>query len=116
MKKIMFLTLVLSFVAMGSASAVENERLPLGLHFGVGGDNGFVMVSVGDRDHGPKYHKGHRPKDRECCNPRHHKHNHKHHGHKHHGHKHYKPNGKHKDYGPGHHGRPGRPTPPPRRR
>ncbi len=42
----MFLALMLSAMAIGSASANDVERRPAGFMFGMGGDDGFVVVNV----------------------------------------------------------------------
>ena len=132
MRKIMFLALVLSVVAVGSASANDGARRPAGISFGIGGDNGFVVVDVraprdngrgcgycafecrphgkGDCHHGRDRRGPRPPKPRPHGHPhgKHHDHG-GHHGGKHHG----GPHGSHGDDRP--HG-PGMPPPPPGRR
>ena len=132
MRKIMFLALVLSVVAVGSASADDGLRRPAGISFGIGGDNGFVVVDVraprdngrgcgycafecrphgkGDCHHGRDRRGPRPPKPRPHGHPhgKHHDHG-GHHGGKHHG----GPHGSHGDDRP--HG-PGMPPPPPGRR
>ena len=128
----MFLALVLSVVAVGSASADDGLRRPAGISFGIGGDNGFVVVDVraprdngrgcgycafecrphgkGDCHHGRDRRGPRPPKPRPHGHPhgKHHDHG-GHHGGKHHG----GPHGSHGDDRP--HG-PGMPPPPPGRR
>lgn len=135
MRKIMFLALVLSAVAVGSASANDGARRPAGISFGIGGDNGFVVVDVraphdngrgcgdfalecrphgkGDCHHGRDRRGPRPPKPRPHGKPhphgKHHDHHHGHHGGKPHG----NPHGGHGGDRP--HG-PGMPPPPPGRR
>ena len=88
MKKIMFLALMLSVMAVASASANDSARRPSGAMFGVGNGGAFVAINVGKPSgpgfhgeyrgecpghHGDKYHKGecrscekHAKKIREC--------------------------------------------------
>ncbi len=89
MKKIMFLALMLSVMAVASASANDSARRPSGAMFGIGNGRAFVAINVGgpsgNHHHGEyrggcpghhadhKYHKGecrscekHAKKIREC--------------------------------------------------
>lgn len=59
MRKIMFLAVVLSAIAIGSASANDGDRRPNGVVFGVGGNGGYVAVSVGGPE-GPRHHREYR--------------------------------------------------------
>lgn len=112
MKKMMFLALALSVMAMGSVSAADNEHAPRGFSFGVNGAHGHVMVSVGGCDHGPRFcpDGDRRPgrRDYGCCDSRHDKR----HKRDKRGDRHNAPRGRHYGNRPGF-GAPGRPVPPP---
>ena len=68
MRKMMFLALVLSAMAIGSVSANDGNRRPGGAMFGVGGKDGFVMVSVGGprAPHHPEAFRGGCDCDKKC--------------------------------------------------
>lgn len=55
MKKIMFLALMLSVMAVASASANDSARRPSGAMFGIGNGGAFVAINVGDPS-GPGHH------------------------------------------------------------
>lgn len=110
MKKMMFLALALSVMAMGSVSASDLDRKPGGLVVGFNGNGGFVKVEMG----APKPSK--RPS---CCCDLHHNPPRKHHkkAHANWEKRNEIPRGKHPhncpSHGPYHNFNGGRPTPPP---
>ena len=55
MRKMMFLTLMLSAMAIGSVSANDAERRPAGAMFGIGNGGAFVAINVGGPS-GPGHH------------------------------------------------------------
>lgn len=131
MRKIMFLALMLSAMAIGSVSANDGERRPAGAMFGFGNGGGFVAVNIGNPGPGRpgeyrggcpecrdgKYHKGecrscekHAKKIRDCKKCKNGKRCDYHKGN--HGRPHPGPGGHpHPGYGKPH--RPGTPPPPP---
>lgn len=128
----MFLALVLSVMAVGSASANDGDRRPAGVSFGLGGNNGFVVVdvraahdgrwcrefAVACRPHGKcDCHHGRGKKAPRPPKPNPHgKHHGKHHD-KHHDIHHGKPHGRpHSGPGGDRPNGPGMPPPPPGRR
>ena len=110
MKKMMFLALALSVMAMGSVSASDLDRKPGGLVVGFNGNGGFVKVEMG----APKPSK--KPS---CCCDLHHNPPRKHHkkAHANWEKRNEIPRGKHPhncpSHGPHHNFNGGRPTPPP---
>lgn len=55
MRKMMFLALMLSAMAIGSVSANDAERRPAGAMFGIGNGGAFVAINVGGPS-GPGHH------------------------------------------------------------
>ena len=115
MRKMMFLALMLSAMAIGSASANDVERRPAGVMFGVRDNGAFLAVNVGNPGSHKPYgeYRGERDNNKKGArkgNCR--KHNNKKKGHKSCNHPkdhHPKPHaGFHKTHRPG--------TPPPHRR